>query len=81
MILKTSSDFCFFVNLVLKFVVTCFSSAEVKTEEKIQDTKGVASKECKTSSHSTPDEAASDPPSELEEDNVDPNSPEGKSVC
>jgi len=39
---------------------------------------GMASKECKTSSHSTPDEAASDPPSELEEDNADPDSPEDK---
>jgi len=51
---------------------------EVKTEEKLQDTKGMASKEGKTSSQSTPGQAASDPPSELEEDNADPDSPEDK---
>ena len=38
----------------------------------------MASKEGKTSSQSTPGQAASDPPSELEEDNADPDSPEDK---
>ena len=51
---------------------------EAKTEEKIQDTTGMPSKEGKTSSQSTPGQAASDPPSELEEDNADPDSPEDK---
>ena len=52
----------------------------VKTEEKIQDTEGMASKENPVwpgyEDGRTPDEAASDPPSELEEDNVDPDEPD-----
>ena len=53
---------------------------EVKTEEKIQDTEGMASKENPVwpgyEDGHTPDEAGSDPPSELEEDNQDPDEPE-----
>ena len=56
---------------------------EVKTEEKIQDTEGMASKENPVwpgyEDGHTPDEAGSDPPSELEEDNQDPDEPEDKS--
>ena len=52
-------------------------------EEKIQDTEGMTLKENPVwpgyEDGHTPDEAASDPPSELEENNVDPNEPEDKS--
>ena len=57
---------------------------EVKTEEKIQDTEGMASKENPVwpgyEDGHTPDEAASDPPSELKEDKQDPDEPEDKIV-